>query len=385
MKITFFVYNIYGMGGTVRTVVNTANYLAEKGHKVEIISVKITSQKPLFNIHPKIILTPIVDSRRGRTFRKDIALWKRILMRILFLFPSRKIDKTEDLYKMFNLFTDIIVTRRFKEIDEGVIITTIPSFNLMATKYAKKKIIKIGQEHKDFSAHSPSLQKKIKKHYHKLDALTCLTIAEENRYKNMLGDSVKVLRVENATSIPNYRSDFKNKTIISAGRYSPEKAFDILIKAFAKIKPEFPDWKLKIFGTGPEKENLSNIICEEKLHNNVFLLPTSNSLQNEMKNSSLYAMSSRSESFGMVLIEAMAVGIPCVSFACIGPSEVIKHGEDGLLVEEGNIEELASSIRFMISSKERLIEYGDNARDNVERYSITNIGKKWDNLLNEIS
>lgn len=81
----------------------------------------------------------------------------------------------------------------------------------------------------------------------------------------------------------------------------------------------------------------------------------------------------------------MAVGVPCVSFACVGPLEVIKHGGNGLLVEEGNIEELANSIRYMISSKERLIECGEKARDNVERYSIVNIGKKWNNLINEIS
>src|SRR5699024_2309459 len=111
MNITFFAYNIYGMGGTVRTVVNTANYLASQGHKIEIVSVRRTSYKPLFLIHPNIKITPIVDARRGKRYPKSMFFWKKIIMRILLLFPSIKINKTEDLYKMFNLYTDFMLIK----------------------------------------------------------------------------------------------------------------------------------------------------------------------------------------------------------------------------------------------------------------------------------
>ncbi|MFD4850964.1 glycosyltransferase family 4 protein, partial [Bacillus mycoides] len=98
MKITFLVYNIYGMGGTVRTVINTANYFASKNHDVEIISVRRTSAKPMFDIDKKVKITPIFDARRGKLFGKNTPLYQKIIKKILMKFPSFFIDKSEDLY-----------------------------------------------------------------------------------------------------------------------------------------------------------------------------------------------------------------------------------------------------------------------------------------------
>ncbi len=100
-----------------------------------------------------------------------------------------------------------------------------------------------------------------------------------------------------------------------------------------------------------------------------------------MRNASIYALSSRYESFGMVIIEAMSVGVPCVGFACTGPREVITHKEDGILVEEGNVEELANSLMMLIESEELRKEYGRNAKKNVERYTFNVVGDKWENVF----
>ena len=101
LKITFLVYNIYGMGGTVRTVANTANYFASKDYKVEIISIRRTSEKPLFILNPKIKLTPLFDARRGMLFTNNTPGYKRFLKQMLLKIPSFLIDKSEDLYQMF--------------------------------------------------------------------------------------------------------------------------------------------------------------------------------------------------------------------------------------------------------------------------------------------
>ncbi|PEB42806.1 glycosyltransferase family 4 protein [Bacillus pseudomycoides] len=384
MKITFLVYNIYGMGGTVRTVVNTANYFASKNHDVEIISVRRTSAKPMFDIDKKVKITPIFDARRGKLFGKNTPLYQKIIKRILMKFPSFFIDKSEDLYHMFNLFVDFKIIAALKKINKGILITTIPSFNILATKFVKKDVIKIGQEHLYFAGHAPGLQNKIKKHYKKLDALTCLTDSEINDYEKLLkGSKVDLYKVENATDIPKETADLDKKVVIAAGRYAPEKGFDLLIPAFSKVIKKHPDWKLKIFGSGVEEEALREKIFEEKAYNNIFLMQKTNNIIGEMHNASIYALSSRYESFGMVIIEAMSVGVPCVGFACTGPREVITHKEDGILVEEGNVEELANSLMMLIESEELRKEYGRNAKKNVERYTFNVVGDKWENILED--
>ncbi len=372
------------MGGTVRTVVNTANYFASKNYNVEIISVRRTSKKPMFDIDSKIELKPLFDARRGMLFGKNTPLYKKIIKKILLNFPSLFIDRTEDLYRMFNLFVDLKIISALKKVNEGVLITTIPSFNILSAIFVKNNVIKIGQEHKYFFGHEKSLQKKIKRYYKKLDAITCLTDSEIRTYKKVLtGSKVKLYKIENATEMPFETADLENKVVIAAGRFVDAKGYDLLISAFSKVIKKFPDWKLKIFGSGENEEILRQQIFNENAYNNIFLMPKTNDIIGEMMKSSIYALSSRYESFGMVIIEAMSVGVPCVSFACSGPKEIIKDGEDGILVEEGNVDAFANALISLIQSKELRRKYGKNAKKNVERYSFNVIGDKWGSILSE--
>ncbi|MCP8967870.1 glycosyltransferase family 4 protein [Ectobacillus ponti] len=386
MKITFLVYNIFGMGGTVRTVSNTANYFASRNYEVEIISVRRTSAKPMFELDGRITIKTIFDARRGKLFGKHTPLYQKIIKRILMKLPSVFIDKAEDLYHMFNLFVDLKIIAALRQVKEGVFITTIPSFNILATKYVSPQVIKIGQEHKYFAGHGPSLRKKIRKHYRKLDALTCLTDSEIESYSEVLkGSKVALYKVENATAVPKETAKLNQKTVIAAGRYVPEKGFDLLISAFSKVLEKHPDWKLKIFGGGREEKALRDQIMETKTFNNIYLMPKTSDVLKEMENASVYALSSREESFGMVIIEAMSVGLPCVSFACAGPKEIIRHQEDGLLIEEGNVEALADGLVRLMESEELRKEYGKRAKKNVLSYTFDVVGGKWEHILKEQS
>lgn len=386
MKITFLAYNIFGMGGTVRTVVNTANFLVDKGHNVEIISVRKTSKNPLFQIDDRIKIKYLVDARRPGVKSVPLPFHKRIIKNTLTKIPSYFIDKNEDLYHMFNIFTDIKIINAIKNVKEGVLVTTLPSFNVLSVKYGKDNVIKIGQEHKQFSIYDKSLQNKIKKYYGKLDAISCLSEREVNDYKRIFdNEKVRIVKIENATIIPEFYSNHKNKTIISAGRFVHEKGYDLLIEAFNKVVQKHPDWKLKIFGQGVERPNLSRLIQKFNLSNNILLLPKTNNILKEMADSSIYALSSRNESFGMVVVEAMSVGLPCVCFACSGPSEIINNNIDGILVPEGDIEEFAEKLNLLIEDIDLRHSMGMRGRDTVNRYSFEEIGNKWDVLLNELT
>ncbi|MDG2654083.1 glycosyltransferase, partial [Vibrio parahaemolyticus] len=165
--------------------------------------------------------------------------------------------------------------------------------------------------------------------------------SEINEYQSLLKETgVKLYKVENATAVPEETAALDKKVVIAAGRYVPQKGFDLLVPAFSKVIDKYPDWKLKIFGSGEDEKLLRQQIFDHKAYNNIFLMPKTNDMIGEMLNSSIYVLSSRYEPFGMVIIEAMSVGVPCVSFACTGPVEIIKNKEDGLIVEEGNIDEL---------------------------------------------
>ena len=379
MKITFFVYSIYGMGGTVRATVNTANFLVKEGYAVEIVSVKRTHDNPLFDIDYNVKLSWLFDARQDGLF------WKKVFRKIASYFPSRLIDSTEDLYKHFNLFIDRLIIRRMRKITEGAVITTIPSFNMAQVKYVPNQVIKIGQEHKDFVVHDVILQQKIKETYHGLDALVCLTEKEKERYQSFLPESVVVARIANAIQGSTERSDLSNKIIISAGRFEHEKGYDLLIEAFEKVVSEFPDWQLKMFGRGFAEQKLRDMIKEKGLTEQILIRPITKNIQSKMAQASLYVMSSRNEAFGLSIIEAMEVGLPIVSFACIGPKEIIEHGKEGLLVSEENVDELASAIKEMINSTEQLSQCSEYAMKKSKMYCSTIIAKDWQKLLTDLS
>lgn len=382
MKLYFIIYNIYGMGGTVRTTVNTVNYLAKQGYKVEIVSLRRTSKDPLFNIDERVKITPLMDVRGGYLYAKNIKFYKKIFKRMLLNIPSFIMHKDEDLYKMCSLFSDIKLISYMRKIKSGVVITTIPSFNLLAIKCLKKDVIKIGQEHKPYDAHKRKLFKVINKNYHKLDYLTCLTDRDYEYYKNL---NKNVVKIENGVEMEIERARLDNKVIISAGRFSHEKGFDLLLEAFSIVAKKHPDWKLIIFGEGKEKSIMQQIILEKEIYNQVEIRPKSNRLSKEMLNASMYVLSSRYESFGMVLLEAMTLGIPCVSFSCAGPSEIIQHNIDGILVPNEDIEKLAEGICELIENEDKRKALGKEARKNIKRYSLDSIGEKWLEILDNIS
>lgn len=175
-----------------------------------------------------------------------------------------------------------------------------------------------------------------------------------------------------------------HKQVIAVGRYVPQKGFDRLIPAWQLVARKHPDWILRIYGDGM-REQLQQQIDSLGITASCILEPTVSNIVDKYCESSIFALSSRFEGFGMVIIEAMACGVPPVSFTCpCGPQDIISDGKDGLLVEDGNIEQLAEKISYLIENEDIRKKMGQQARMDVQRFRIENIAEQWKQLFESL-
>lgn len=181
-----------------------------------------------------------------------------------------------------------------------------------------------------------------------------------------------------------YQTD--SKRVIAVGRLIYEKGFDRLLEAWAQLPPEIlQEWTLDLFGSGMLEETLRSQIRKCGLQDTVKIHPPTQAIFEEYAKSSFLVMSSRSEGFGMVMIEALSCGIPVVSFdfRC-GPREFIMDGENGLLVPNGDIPALAQAMKTMMQNGQMRQSMSERAKDIATHYSETAIMSRWEHLFQEL-
>ncbi|MBP3590398.1 MAG: glycosyltransferase, partial [Muribaculaceae bacterium] len=179
---------------------------------------------------------------------------------------------------------------------------------------------------------------------------------------------------------------------VAVGRLDEQKGFDILIKAWESVARIHPDWKLDIYGTGRDKEMLQDMIDKSGLTDKVTLCGVSDDMPKVYASGSIFVLSSRFEGFGLVLLEAMTCGVPCVSFDCPeGPSEIITDGRDGILVpfrglsDSQRAEVLAENICRMIENRDMRLRMSEKAIAKAATFSRDVIIDRWIELFNDIT
>jgi glycosyltransferase involved in cell wall biosynthesis len=152
-----------------------------------------------------------------------------------------------------------------------------------------------------------------------------------------------------------------------------------------QVEKEFPDWELYIFGEG-DRTPYVKLMEKLGIHvENCHLEARSSDIENEYCHSSLFVFSSRFEGFGMVLVEAMVCGLPVVSFDCsCGPKDIVKDGEDGLLIEAGDVSALANGLRSLMSNPEKRISMSEAAQKNAKRFKIEYVAQQWQQLFETV-
>ncbi|NHN26147.1 glycosyltransferase family 4 protein [Flavobacterium jejuense] len=184
---------------------------------------------------------------------------------------------------------------------------------------------------------------------------------------------------------PKESSSLNNKKVIVVGTHSYNKGYDLLLNAWKVVVGKHPTWSLDIYGKIDAQKTFVNLSKQLNISDSVCFYPPRPTIERAYLDASMLLLTSRTEGFGMVLIEAMACGLPCISFDCpSGPRDIINSNEDGFLVAPQNETELIEKIFFLIENEATRKKMGEKAKENVKRYLPENIMKQWDQLFKSV-
>jgi glycosyltransferase involved in cell wall biosynthesis len=215
----------------------------------------------------------------------------------------------------------------------------------------------------------------------KFDKFVVLTNSNKDEWNNK-----NCVVIANPLSFyPEQSSSQENPKVIVVGTHSYNKGYDLLLQAWAKISIMHPDWSLNIYGKIDNDQTFVKLSEQLGTVNSVRFFSPISQIQEAYLDASIMVLSSRTEGFGMVLIEAMACGLPCISFDCpSGPGDIIDHNHDGYLLQNGNVDAMTQKIMLLIDDTTLRKKMGLLAKQNAKRYLPENILPEWDKLFKEL-
>lgn len=362
MKLLYITNGINGSGGLERVLSIKASYFAEVlGYEVHILGLNNTTSNLFYEFSTKITYHDIIVT--GNPINYLTQYINGIKNTIKKVSPD-VILVCDDGLKAFFLPTFLGKSRPIiyeRHVSKSIEIRKDAGFLKSIVVQLKIKLM-------DFLA--PTFSK-----------FVVLTQQNTNEWKTN-----NLVVISNPLSFyPQESSSLTNKKVIAVGKQSYQKGYDLLLKAWQIVNQINPNWQLEIYGKLDQNQGLEQLANELKIQNSVQFFPPEKNIQQKYLESSIYVMSSRFEGFGMVLIEAMACGVPCVSFDCkYGPSDIIKNNEDGFVVENGNTNQLAEKLLFLIENEVERKIMGTRAKENVKRYLPENVLQQWNELFKEI-
>ena len=376
-KRVFCTPALYMAGGVERVLTLKANYFAEHfGYNVTIILTE-GKDKPLF--YPLSDKVKVVNLNIG--FEK---LWTSSFIKKIFVYlKKQRLYKKLLKQELMRIRPDITISLLRREINF-----------LTSIKDGSKKIGELHvnrSNYRNFEQGDTNLLKNLfsklwmsnlVSNLKRLDKFVVLTEEDHQNWPEL--DNVVVIPDPLTFSSSTY-SPLTEKRVIAVGRYVYQKGFDLLLKSWAIVEKKCPDWVLTIIGQG-ERLQYDALVDELNIdRSRCKLFGPTERIQDEYMSSSFLVMSSRFEGFGMVLVEAMACGLPVISFDCpCGPKDIIQNHIDGILVEKGNIEKLAEAIIWMIQHPEKCKVMAIKAVDNVQRFKIDQIAEQWKSLFESL-
>ena len=377
MKVFYIYTALLTKGGADRVLTEKANYLAEHGYDVGIITDSQMGRPPVFPLSSMVKLINLdIDFAKeyGHSFPVRIYMYFKLMKQY------RRAMKTVIERER----PDIIISTMGRDLDFLTDICGCAS--IIGEAHTTKKYLRnfhlLEQKGLFYRLLVRYWRSKMDKNVKKLDAIVLLTKEDAESWSGL----TKTVVIPN--SLPFYserQSDLISKQAIVVGRYNNAKGYEYLVNAWKIIHEYFPDWIVNIYGSGEEKEHVRNMIYDNNLQDTMIMNEPTDNIMEKYLESSICIVSSRYEGFSMVLLEAMACGLPCVSFDCpYGPRNIIHNGEDGFLVEYLNVEKLAQQVCALMESHDLRKAIGLRAHSNIQRFSKENVMKEWMALFNSV-
>ena len=361
MRLLYIVPKIKIAGGVARVLAIKANYFVEHfGYEVHILSQNEENEMPFYEFDSEIVFHNMI--LKGNIFKFFSSFQKQINQKINQIKPDVILVADNGL-KAF-VFPFIIQTKvpivfechGSKFIEEDV----------QKTNFIAKSIQKVKYRFKDFGARNFT---------------RTVALSDEN---------LKEWNVENGIVIPNpswirskKTADLKSKKVIAIARNSYEKGLDRLLLIWKEIGEKYPDWTLDIYTD--DVDSLENEALKLEIESGINYIHFVKNIQKKYLKASICVMTSRTEGFPMVLLEAMASGLPCIAYDCpTGPRAIITNAENGFLIPDNNIEMYIEKLSFLIENEEVRFKFGLDAKETSKQYSVKKIMEQWREFLESL-
>ncbi|UDM51827.1 glycosyltransferase family 4 protein [Cupriavidus sp. MP-37] len=341
------------MAGAERMTATIANALAGLGHHVTILSLWDTSSQ--FPLHPGVRHEAVFARRPSfkRAYFATIAGIRRHCIR-------HRIDVLVQVDTMLELFV-------------------LPATLGLGLHH-------IAWEHCHFDE---DLGKPARRLARRLAARSCrqvvvLTERDRQRWLQALRPRSDIVCLPNPLPFPMPAAPAPraSKTVLAMGRLVPAKGFDVLLRAWQTVAAEEPEWQLVIHGEGEERTRLMALVRELGLQGSASLAGVCHDPLQTYGQASVFCLSSRYEGFGLVLIEAMAFGLPIVSTDCeTGPRELLDPARDALVVATDDANALAQALLAVIRQPELAATLGANGRQKASQFALERLAQRWDALV----
>lgn len=351
--VVFFINNLAIPGGSERVCTVIANRLVEVGYNITIVE-WMNRGESFYHLNPAINCIKLYNHEVNIYKTYPLTLWR-------FYMAMRRCKP------------DYIV-----DVCSALSIVSIP-----VSLFLKAKIIT--WEHFNanagWNAFTPKIARTLAARFaHKIIVLS--ETDKQNYIQLFKAKQTQVILNPVTINTQGQLANLQSKTILAAGRFTPQKGFDMLLQAFKLVHAKYPNWQLNIIGNGELFVTIKNLAAELNLLHVVSFVGTTQNMHQYYTNASFFVLSSRFEGLPLVLIESQAYGLPVVSFNCpTGPKEIITHGKNGLLVEPNNIEKLAEAMQVMIADEQLRANCAQHALVKAREFDMDEIVKQWTNLL----
>ena len=380
MRLAYIYPAFINIGGADKIIISKANYMADHwGYEVFLITDSQNGIEPFFPLSKKVHL---VDLDINFFQQYQYGPLKRLMV---YLRLMRRYKKA--------------LTQTLAQIRPDIVISTVSrdaKFVNLYKRYAKAAIAEVHTTKKNIRA-LPNLRLKggvykllaayiehqLNASAKKFDEVVVLNTLEEELWR-----PVRPVRVINnaVQYYPEEENPLLAKSVIYVGRAEYEKAPDRLIEVWRLVAQRHPDWTLRMFCTGAMLDELKAKVQEYGIEQQVLFMPPTKDMEHEYMTSSLCVLTSRYEGFPVVLQEAMGCGLPCVSFNCpSGPRYIISDGEDGFLVDDGDIAAFAEKVFLLMDDEGLRRRFGRSAKEHMGRYSKEVIMAQWQELFQQLT